>query len=178
VLCYTNKKVDYYNNLINPSGKVEVGSIITANYTCENTYIGTQKDRVINIYTSTDYKVEKIFKNELLLDHGFYIKTVTDHARHAEKLAKHVDKKDWQSYYSLYNSYNSFKDIMYNGKRIAKANFNFGRSSTVHKAQGSTYDDVFIDLADISKCRAKDSFRRLLYVALSRAKNNIYIVNE
>lgn len=47
---------------------------------------------------------------------------------------------------------------------------------TVHKSQGSTYDEVYIDLTDISTCRQADEAARLLYVAVSRAstKVNLY----
>lgn len=52
----------------------------------------------------------------------------------------------------------------------------FYYSSTIHSAQGSTYDNVYIDLNDIVKGRGatKETKNKLLYVAISRAKNKIY----
>ena len=50
-------------------------------------------------------------------------------------------------------------------------------AQTCHKAQGSTYKNVFLDLVDINTCRNLDTRNRLLYVALSRATDNIYIYN-
>lgn len=52
----------------------------------------------------------------------------------------------------------------------------FYYSSTIHSAQGSTYDNVYIDLNDILKGRGatKETKNKLLYVAISRAKNKIY----
>lgn len=50
--------------------------------------------------------------------------------------------------------------------------------STVHKAQGSTLDTVFIDLDDISKCTQKEVTAKLLYVAASRAKNKVVFFGE
>lgn len=48
--------------------------------------------------------------------------------------------------------------------------------STIHKAQGSTYDNVYIDLSDLKKsCMPTDEKARLLYVAISRAKYKVYI---
>ena len=54
----------------------------------------------------------------------------------------------------------------------------FYYSSTIHSAQGSTYDNVYIDLNDIVKGRGatKETKNKLLYVAISRAKNKIYFV--
>ena len=44
---------------------------------------------------------------------------------------------------------------------------------TVNKSQGSTYDKVFIDLDDISRCRNPDTLARMLYVAVSRARHQV-----
>lgn len=47
---------------------------------------------------------------------------------------------------------------------------------TVHKAQGSTYDYVFIDMEDFTenaKYMSVDTLKRLLYVAVSRAKEHV-----
>ena len=51
-------------------------------------------------------------------------------------------------------------------------------AATVHKAQGSTYETVFIDLKDISACRSEDQAARMLYVAFSRAKKGVYLYGE
>lgn len=47
---------------------------------------------------------------------------------------------------------------------------------TVHKAQGSTYDYVFIDMENFTenaKYMSVDTLKRLLYVAVSRAKEHV-----
>jgi ATP-dependent exoDNAse (exonuclease V) alpha subunit len=51
-------------------------------------------------------------------------------------------------------------------------------ASTVNKSQGSTYDIVYIDLNDISKCRDADQVRRMLYVAVSRAKHKVVFTGD
>jgi exodeoxyribonuclease-5 len=48
-------------------------------------------------------------------------------------------------------------------------------AQTTFKAQGSTYDNVFIDLADINKCTKPLERLRHIYVALTRAKYNVFI---
>lgn len=47
-------------------------------------------------------------------------------------------------------------------------------AGTCHTAQGSTYDNVFIDLTDFSSCYDIAMLTRLLYVAVSRAKHKVY----
>ena len=73
------------------------------------------------------------------------------------------DKEFWRVYYGMKNF---FPDIR---PRDAK---------TIHKAQGSSVDDVFIDLNDLAHCFDENVTRRLLYVAISRARKNIYFYGE
>ncbi len=47
-------------------------------------------------------------------------------------------------------------------------------ASTCHGAQGSSYGISFIDLTDLCKCTNPDTFARLLYVAVSRARYKVY----
>ena len=49
---------------------------------------------------------------------------------------------------------------------------------TINKAQGSTYDEVFIDLDDICKCNSGDQIARMLYVAVSRARHHVYLTGD
>jgi ATP-dependent exoDNAse (exonuclease V) alpha subunit len=51
-------------------------------------------------------------------------------------------------------------------------------AATVHKAQGSTYDTVFIDLGDISNCRNPNMAARLLYVAFTRARSRVVLYGD
>ena len=51
-------------------------------------------------------------------------------------------------------------------------------ASTVNKSQGSTYDTVYIDLNDIGKCRDQDQVRRMLYVAVSRARTKVVFTGD
>ena len=46
---------------------------------------------------------------------------------------------------------------------------------TVHKSQGSTFKDVYVDLADLNKAQRMnmDLFNRLLYVAVSRGSQRV-----
>ena len=51
-------------------------------------------------------------------------------------------------------------------------------SSTILKAQGSTYDNVFIDLNDFTSIKTQKDLARLLYVAFSRATNKVYLTGD
>ena len=49
---------------------------------------------------------------------------------------------------------------------------------TVNKAQGSTYDRVFIDLDDIGRCNSGDQIARMLYVGVSRARHQVFLTGD
>ena len=51
-------------------------------------------------------------------------------------------------------------------------------ASTINKAQGSTYDTVYIDLNDLAKCNDRDLQLRLLYVAVSRARHKVVFTGD
>ena len=72
-------------------------------------------------------------------------------------------RKIWPSYFDLKNH---VADV-----RPAYA-------STIDKAQGSTHDDVFIDLGDISGCREAGRKARMMYVGITRARNNVFCYGE
>lgn len=54
-------------------------------------------------------------------------------------------------------------------------------AGTVHKAQGCTFSNVFVDMSDLNIARnvgdptkREEMYARLLYVAITRARNNVY----
>ncbi len=56
------------------------------------------------------------------------------------------------------------------------ANVNYGLSSTTHKAQGSNYYNVFVDMENILKNTNVTEAKRCLYTAMSRTINSIHIL--
>lgn len=51
-------------------------------------------------------------------------------------------------------------------------------AQTINKAQGSTYGSVFIDLDDIRRCNSGNQIARMMYVAVSRARNHVYLKGD
>lgn len=82
----------------------------------------------------------------------------------------------WQKYYRTVNSFTTPRDIIFDNRVIRKKTFDYGYATTTHKSQGSSINNVFIDMKDISICKDKEEFRQLQYVALSRAKTNAYLL--
>jgi nucleoside-triphosphatase THEP1 len=51
-------------------------------------------------------------------------------------------------------------------------------ASTIHKAQGSTYDTVYINLSDISRCRIASDVARMMYVAVTRSAKKVILYGK
>lgn len=49
---------------------------------------------------------------------------------------------------------------------------------TVNKSQGSTFDKVFIDVSDIARCNISNTLARMMYVAVSRARNQVILTGD
>lgn len=49
---------------------------------------------------------------------------------------------------------------------------------TINKAQGSTYDRVFVDLDDIKRCNSGNQIARMLYVGVSRARQQVFLTGD
>lgn len=84
-----------------------------------------------------------------------------DYEDHTLKIKLAAKEKNWKLYFFL-------KD---NILQLRQAH-----ASTINKAQGSTFDYVFIDLGDVRKCRKPIEFARMMYVAISRARRHVYIL--
>lgn len=67
-------------------------------------------------------------------------------------------QKNWRAFYDMQER---FPDL-----RMREA-------STVHKSQGSSHDTILIDMGNLSNCPNPLVASRLLYVALSRARNRV-----
>lgn len=72
-------------------------------------------------------------------------------------------EKDWQNYYSIKEYIADVRDT---------------HALTIHKSQGSTYDYVFIDLDDVGRCTQNDLARKLLYVAVTRARYKVFLIGS
>ena len=74
--------------------------------------------------------------------------------------------RDSKKFYREYKVINDFVATM-----------DFDHCMTIHKSQGSEYSNVYVDSADLTKCRDKHEMLKLLYVGMSRSKNKIFLNN-
>ncbi len=173
--CNTNKKILAYRNIV----------VDKYNYYIHGNSIFRQGDDVIidkplgKARNGDEVKVKSSIED----DEKFTIEVITSlgsihqiyHYKSVSTVNKQLDlyrKQDNKhAYWYLFN--NSFR-------------LKHSYACTIHKAQGETYDTVFVDAADIiaayqvRKSRynnpiSLDTFLRLYYVALSRMKSQAYV---
>ena len=85
-------------------------------------------------------------------------------------------KELWKLYYKIIESFTTPTDLYYNNRLIRKKTFDYGYAISVHKSQGSSINNVFVDMRSVNFCRDEIEKRQLQYVALSRTKNDIHIL--
>jgi hypothetical protein len=173
IVAWKNSRVLRYNDwvrsLLGHTESIERGDLVTTNKPmfCERT-----------IVAPTDYRmeVESVVKGKDTIDKrwevdGYWV-TFTkwgpgvrvfcpENWLEVNVLTKQLAKcKDWGPYFAIKENWADLRPI---------------HASTVHKAQGSTYREVFIDLEDIGNNTRWRDVVRLMYVAITRASHKVHI---
>lgn len=182
ILTYTNdlsvQYIEYIANRLksnsNKVGNYYLNSTYVCNDSCmtvqgrlkfypeqEITLTTVNKSKVVN-FDDASLKCHKAVVKDK--DHNYYdIYLPEDYLTYKNLLKSVKNKKKWRTYFTLDES---VMDL-----RLPYA-------STIHKSQGSTYENVYIDLNSFDSCKSLDTAARLLYVACSRAKKRILFYGE
>lgn len=185
ILCYKNQTVIGYNQWVTKRlGYKELYNVgqpyISNNMVLEGNKKILSVDQEVTVASIGDFPREVHLANANIHDHetahsllvrdiqlltkGFgtvTVKVPVDMDAYLALIRQAKRQKNWPLVYELQEN---FCDL-----RPAYA-------STVHKSQGSTYDTVFIDLNDLHECTVGDTYRRLLYVAMTRARKKVYFI--
>ena len=117
---------------------------------------------------------------------AYTIKTYYDEVQYLINSAKNARieerSKLWKKYFEFKRKYLLMENVIDNfGKIIIPRDIDYGFALTAHKSQGSTYENVFVDINDMCYDKygrpytdVSDMLRRL-YVACSRAKRKLYL---
>jgi len=207
---FTNNAISDWNNYIRDNifetgdESLIIDDLITAYTTL------VEEDNSVIITNSEDYTISQIrkYRNEYRLDvycvelksasTGKLTKVlqILDHSE-PSNVQHYVDilnelrnraieikgRKGWFPYYKFKNTILAMVNVEIGTKKLPRE-LDYGYSLTVHKLQGSTFKNIFIDGNDICNPISKwgrpyptelNLRNRLLYVALSRATNIAYI---
>jgi len=167
VVAWTNNKVhqynDYIRSLYTQSPNFLEGEVAVTNKPVlglKNSVVFSTDD-LVNITgvsePTTKNGIEGVYYE---LNHDIRIFQATNQSDVINHIKYYAKQKDWEEYFNLKNYFADLRPV---------------HSCTVHKSQGSTYDNVFIDLEDIGKCNKSHEVARMLYVALTRTSGKAYL---
>jgi len=194
-----NIYIDNFNNL---KKKIEINIYKSKSKTYsqyEKINIINNIDKNINFMNNLVYKYnESLYNNELINEN------ITIHTIHEDDIIKYNEIieigniKLLKLKEKLYSQINKIK----NTNNIEKCNFfsiiekkmntlwkdwqskiidsmaqlNYGYCITVHKSQGSTFNNVYIDIADIFENKSKDEVLKCLYTAITRTSDSLELL--
>ena len=82
----------------------------------------------------------------------------------------------WGMYYDLNKSFTTPIDLYVDGRLVKKKSFTEGYACTTHRLQGSTFNNIFIDMQNINSCKDDKVKQQLQYVALSRTRTDAILL--
>jgi ATP-dependent exoDNAse (exonuclease V) alpha subunit len=169
VLAYRNAQVLKYNQFIRSQYTASThfvpGEKVLANKpVLDDGVMVYPTDSVVeitNVVPATSADGIKGYNIEL--DH-FYDTFQAENPNAVKALAKqYAQAKDWGNFFRVKDEYADLRPL---------------HAQTCHKAQGSTYSEVFIDLNDIGTNRKWQEVARLVYVAITRASDRVFIYGD
>lgn len=167
VLAWTNKKVIEYNHAIRSQVQGE-SQLQLGDYAICNKYLQVKRNAI-----KTDQIVQITALNEAQqfdvegwwVQMDYTITAFLPKDRDATKAAISKAKAD--------GNYDMVREIDTSWVDLRAA-----YACTINKSQGSTYKRVFIDLDDVGKCRNANTLARMMYVAVTRASDQVIMTGD
>jgi ATP-dependent exoDNAse (exonuclease V) alpha subunit len=168
ILAWTNKRVVAYNHYVNQyvtgNPHFQEGDYAVCNHYISNGKSPIKTDQMVQITEiGEDVVVHDVAGNYITVD-GFF--TAFQPKLLQDKLKAIKKARHYGALLEAAEMEQTWIDL-----RAAYA-------CTINKAQGSTFDRVFIDLGDIRRCNSGDQIARMLYVAVSRARHQVVLTGD
>ena len=180
ILCYTNSQVTKYIDFVSRSkgrgSGIELGSYYINNSNCIDRTKQTNEGGP-HLFAEELVKVTALSSpNKYISKQGreFSARIARVNSVNGEKTMDvfvPVNQEEIKEHLQDSKKNKEWIDYFFFKNNIADLRLPY--ASTVHKSQGNTYDEVLIDLDSFKSCWDPDVAARLLYVAVSRAKNRV-----
>lgn len=210
VVAYTNVAVTTWNNFIRRNIILDANRAIITKNDLILSYVTIVDDFLAPVITNGEeyiikdcvgyvhpkYNIKGFMVTFVAIHGGAVTKPlfVVDHkdinairtylAIYNDKLDKAKKNRSWQQYYDFRNEVLLLINIVdkYDPtKIIVSRDIDYGFAITSHRSQGSTYENVMVDVIDIVYDKNgqpygnADEINRRLYVACSRCRNKLYL---
>ena len=166
VLCWTNKMSSAYNQDIKAelsgSQEMQVGDYMICNKYVFNGKHSIKTDELVYINKISPTTVLDVPGKFVEINGASFFQP--DDWKQAQKRSSLAHKAgDWDVVKSIEESWIDLRSAY---------------SCTIDKSQGSTYGKVFIDLNDLKKCYDYNRLARMLYVGVSRARDQVTFTGD
>jgi len=174
IVAWTNNRVVGYNKWVRKlQGKsefFEVGETVLTNkplFSCNDIVASTDSELTISRVAPHEIDGIKgllIELEELDFDQFFQPLNWKEADLYIKYLANDAKRtKNWKPYFDVSQGWADLRPI---------------HASTVHKSQGSTYQEVFVDMYNIGENTRWREVARLAYVAITRASDKVHIFGD
>ena len=173
VLAYTNARVNYLNNKIRAAiyGDKAARFIAGERLVARNACIG--KDGIL-LQTSEECEVLEAYLTRFEGWLVWELEVETD--EHQERKLRVLHEDEQQRFKEILSDYSEKKQWMafWDYKELFH-DLSYAYSLTVHKSQGSTFQDVFVDVPNLMLNRKVTERNQLYYVAFTRAAKRLFL---
>jgi len=170
ILAWSNSRVRDYNRWIRRLQQLpdtfQPGELVITNKPLmHDEQVLTQTDSVLTIEWVTPYVDDTIVGHHVKFRELSYVFFQPWDWKEADRLADSYRQdarrtKNWEPFFYIKNQWIDVRPI---------------HALTVHKSQGSTYKEVFVDLNNIGKNNHWREVARLTYVAITRSSDKVHI---
>lgn len=166
MVAWTNSRVHQYNdylrklNTTNPD--YEVGEFLLTNQPVlgANKQVILSTDAIAQITHIHNGEEDGIEGWDITLNNEIVVFQAKKQYEVIARIKAYARAKDWVEYFRAKEQFADLRPIY---------------ACTVNKAQGSTYKYVFIDLDDIRRNNKNSEIARLMYTAITRASDKVYM---
>ncbi len=176
ILAYTNKQVISYNDYIRKfrgytPNVLHDGELVVNNAAVQigGTILSAESEFRISMTDSSDKVLTSVNGWELDV---YSIKMISTRNGDIYQLYQPKDFWAYQGFMKDLSRGKHWVDFFWFKNRVP--DLRSRDSSTVYKAQGSSFESVYIDLGNIGTSNIANQVARMLYVAVSRAKEHVY----
>ncbi|MGC1307873.1 MAG: AAA family ATPase [Phormidesmis sp.] len=173
VLAYTNARVNYLNNKIRAAiyGDKAARFVAGERLVAKNVCLG--KDSIL-LQTSEECTILDAYLVRFEGWQVWELEIMTE--EHQEKTLRVLHEDEQPRFKALLSDYSEKKQWMsfWDYKQLFHE-VSYAYSLTVHKSQGSTFQDVFVDVPNLMLNRKVTERNQLYYVAFTRAAKRLFL---
>lgn len=167
VLAWTNKRVIEFNNHLRSVAKGDP-ELQVGDYAINNQYVRSNRK---NVKTDATVQITGLHTNiqrygvwgKQVMFEGLSCFMANDRASKALRLRQAQAAEEYQIAREISEEWCDLRPAY---------------ASTINKSQGSTYKRTYIDLSDIRRCNSGNQIARMMYVAVSRASDQVFLTGD